>query len=216
MPLAPIRCMESPLLPNGMRCGGESPPHLTSSMKLTLALSALLCAVLAIGCGQGQEPTQPTPTGNGGLSTALATFSVLQSPAERLPRPLRLHLGRILGHYLHSQFHPTSVQRVRSANGIMWTFVDGAAVCVAQGGRGSVACSQAGRAESEGVSLGVFTPPSERVPWPHDFLMVGLVPNQIDQVLVTIGRRQRTIAVHSNMFSASGGSPVLIKRLIRK
>jgi hypothetical protein len=191
-------------------------PHL-SCMYCRKTAIALLLAVLASGCGEGTAGSriQPPDQSEVGAHLIKRTFALMRGPTESLPPPLHSHLEQLFHRGTRFQFEPSLVQRARTPDGVAWAFLGDDAVCLAQSGYGSVACTRVAQASIEGVSLGVFTPPSKHVPRPQDFLMLGLVPDQIQQAVVTIGKRRRTIPVRNNLFSASGESPILIKRVIR-
>jgi hypothetical protein len=180
----------------------------------------LVLITMAIGCGQHAERTLVATSGVSDeahrLLPAKRSFRLLRKPRERLPRGLRLHLAHLLGsdHLLHAQ--PQLAQQERTHDGVAWVFSDKYDICLAQGAHGAVTCTPIARARREGVSSGAFSPPSPDVPRPHDFLMMGLAPNRVEQVVITIGKRRNTIKVQSNLFSASGDAPILIKRFVRR
>jgi hypothetical protein len=90
-------------------------------------------------------------------------------------------------------------------------------VCLAQGGRGSAACTSPEDAIENGVTLGAFSPPSATNPRLHDFLVIGLVPDSVALVHITIGRADRVVAVHRNMFSiASDTRPIIVHRFVHR
>lgn len=175
-------------------------------MKVIYHTLVLLLAVLALGCGQGDRNKPSLAVKEG--------FPILRGPAEHFPRALRSHLAHLLSNASAQPFQPRLVQRKRTAAGVVWLFVDGEAVCLAQGSLGSVACSNAKRARSEGVSLGVFSPPSAHTRRPHNFLLMGLTPDGVTGVIVSIGKRRHMIDVRDNLFSATGDRPILIRRFI--
>jgi len=190
-------------------------------MKRIRNIVLLVLASAAIGCEQPTEvstvknlsardtDTPHNPFGSEG------SFLILRGPTERLPRLLRFHLARLLSsaHLLHAQ--PELVQRARTPFGPAWVFVEGDELCLAQGHGGAVACSQVKRAALEGVTLGTFIPPSRKVPKPHHFLLMGLMPDAVKRVAITSGRRRAVLSVQGNLVSASAGWPILIRRLIR-
>jgi hypothetical protein len=128
---------------------------------------------------------------------------------------MRLHLRHILYGRTGDRFNPFNVQRALTVEGVVWAFRDARSVCIAQGDRGSVACVNADRIAREGLALGTFTPPSKQVPRPHSFVIIGLVPDQIHQALVAVGKQREILPVQNNLFSASSDSPILLKRLER-
>jgi hypothetical protein len=181
---------------------------------------ALLLIGVAAGCGQQLDPSHTQPSQGrvaGDNYVAIKQhFLLLRGPAESLPQPLRLHLTRLLRGRSAHDIRPVLAQRAVAAGEPVWVFIESANVCLAQGGLGSVACSKAGRAKLEGVSLGVFSPPSKRIRRPHNFLLLGLAPDGITRVGITVGKRRRTISVRNNVFAASGDRPILIKQFERE
>lgn len=184
-------------------------------MSQILRMIVFVAAVGAIGCG---DQDQGSPHGAGEqprVSPATtSSFALLRGPGTTLPKGMWFHLVQILHGGDHTKFRPTYVQRAHTAGGVAWVFVDDRSVCLAEGHRGSVACTNARRARSEGVTLGTFTPPSARVPRPHDFSVIGLVPDRVQQVVVTVGKRRLTLAVRRNLFSVSRNSPILIDEFV--
>jgi hypothetical protein len=201
--------------PEQDECGvSNDPAPLMFSIK---RIAILLLAGLAVGCGaspRGSE--QRAGTRNAAYSTTMKAFHILQGTTEVMPRRLQLHLASILDRGSHSQLNAAHVQHARTTSGAAWVFVNGSDLCLASGRRGGVACSQMTRALEEGVSLGVFSPPSKPGQRPHDFLLMGLAPDGVTQVEVSIGKRQQKIAVQSNLFSASGDQPVMLKQFVRE
>lgn len=192
------------------------PPH-RSFMKLLETVGAVLLSLAIVGCGQRHDSSeQIPPSKETGASNAKAHFSLLSTPQEELPEALQAHLAQLLMRKQPDQFRPLLVQRSRTAHGTAWTFVNDSAICLAQGGFGSVACSRWAPAKKDGVVLGTFTPPSGRFKQPHDFLVLGLVPNGVVQVALRVGRRHRVVAVSHNLFTATSDVPILVARLIRQ
>jgi hypothetical protein len=65
------------------------------------------------------------------------------------------------------------------------------------------------------VSLGSFSPRSRENPRPHDFVAMGLAPDGVSKVVVSIGNKKQVLPVRNNLYSASGDLPVIIRRLVR-
>ena len=165
------------------------------------------------GCGDSDRP-KPANTQSNSYSTIKDSFHLLEGSTEVLPKSSRSHLARILNTGSDSQFKPTLFQRAITANGVAWVFLNGNKVCLLQGNRGAATCSPASHARVKGVLLGAFSPPSKRIPRPHDFLLMGLAPDGVARVAITIGTRRQTIPVRNNLFSASGDRPVLVKQFV--
>lgn len=72
------------------------------------------------------------------------------------------------------------------------------------------------RARHEGVFLGTFRPPTNRDPTLHDFLVQGVVPNDVGRVLLVLGsHRKAIVAVRANVFSFEADEPIHVKSLLR-
>lgn len=192
-----------------------STPLLMARLKVG---GTLVLAVSAIGCGQQHGPplqhsvTSHTPTPKHRVRQA---FGTMRGPSASLPPSLRSHLTQILRRDRGSQLRASLVHQAHTSRGVAWVFLDGTAVCLAEDTNGSVACSSLAQAESEGVSLGVFSPPSKQVPKPHDFLLMGLAPDGVDRVAITIRYRHQVIDVQNNIYSASADRPIVIRQLVR-
>lgn len=180
-----------------MRSFGGSAPFRMSPVN---RLFVLLLATLAVGCGEHRILTGTDASHRRSRSLSdQSAFRLLRGPTKSLPQRVRSQLARSLHGGSRDEFRPAHIHRALTAVGVVWTFFDGSALCLADS-HGSVACAKAGRARSKGVILGTFTPPSKRVPRPHDFLVVGLVPEPIRKTVVTFGKQHRTLAVRRNLF----------------
>lgn len=153
--------------------------------------------------------TQATPR------TIEKSFRLFQSNAEALPDSVRSRLARLLTEP-NEPFNPSEVQRSHTKAGIVWAFVVGDQVCLAQGSHGASACVAMSIATSEGVSLGTFSPPSKRIHRPHHFMVLGLVPDGIGRIELRIGKQRKTAAVKNNLYSASADQPIFVRRLIHE
>ena len=181
-----------------------------------MRIAMLMLAGLVAGCGDQREASEQQADATiVSHSSIKENFHLLEGDTEVLPPSLQLHLGKILNRGSQRRLKADLVQRARTDEGTAWVFLNGSEICLAQGGRGSVACSPVTRAK-EGVSLGAFSPPSEQIPRPHDFLLLGLAPDGVTKVVVVIGARRRTLAVRNNLFAASGDRPVLTKRFVHE
>lgn len=96
----------------------------------------------------------------------------------------------------------------------LWLVSTPGLLCVADP-RGA-ACAAKSVAINRGVVLGTFQPPSSNQPKIHNFLLQGVVSNDVDKVLVVIGDHQQlTIPVRQNVFSVERDKPVHLMRLLR-
>jgi len=102
---------------------------------------------------------------------------------------------------------------VHTSEGTAWVFLVRRSVCVAQGHLGGIACDPASRAAAEGVTLGVFSAPTKRRRKPHDFRLIGLAPDGVSHISVTVGTHRQTIIVRDNVFVASAEKPIVIRQM---
>lgn len=152
-------------------------------------------------------------TGPSASQRATGSFRLLRGPSAHLPPVVRTHLSHILANQLDGPLNPTTVRRAQTAEGVVWVFLAERSLCLAQDGHGAVGCSTLSNAESHGIQLGVFSPPSDRISRPHEFLLIGLAPDGIGRVSATIGDRLRTIRVQNNLFSIASDQPIFVRSL---
>jgi hypothetical protein len=179
-------------------------------------LLAILLSVSAMGGHSTEQERSLDGSARDQVVAALSfsrSFSVMRGPEADLPQELQRHLSQLL--YDRRQIAPTSVHHGIAGDEHVWVFVDRGLVCLAQAGQGAVACSPPAEALVNGVTLGVFTPPSSERPYPHDFTVLGLVPDTIRRVAFTTNHHRRTVAVRHNLFSVSAARAILIRRLIK-
>jgi hypothetical protein len=115
---------------------------------------------------------------------------------------------------------PTNTQLTRTRGGSIWIFLTHQKMCLAQANFGSVSCLEKQRARSHGVVLGTFKPPSKEVPYLHQFLVLGVMPDDVRYVSTTIGRHLHEhhikVPVRSNVFAIAAEQPILVRGLGRK
>lgn len=191
---------------------GSTPDTYTIRWLIPVCLAIL--ATVA-GCGGDSQSQRGAHQSNSAEAKILKTFGLLRQQPSKLPAELRLHLATILHNRHRGQFAPTQIHnRVINGKGA-WVFFDRQELCLAEAGRGSVVCSNPSKAEAKGLLLGTFTPPSKHWPSLHNFYVLGLAPDGVDQVVITAGRSSRRRDVHDNLFSAfSRSRPILVKRFI--
>jgi hypothetical protein len=87
--------------------------------------------------------------------------------------------------------------------------------CILQAHGGAIGCESRATLLKQGVALGVVTlgPPPRHAP--REFLVAGIVPNQIRAVELKVGDGSRTITVRDNAYSLRAKDPILVKRLER-
>lgn len=174
-------------------------------------LPILLACIALTGCSTG-APEHPRSVDR----HALGAFQFFRSQQERMPPQLQRHFGMVIHPRDASDFVPQHVQRVSTTRGVIWAFLDGPDMCIGETLEGSIACSDRRVARIKGVSLGLFRPPSTRIPRPHNFRMIAIMPDQVEAVVAIIGKRPPDIKkVSHNIVAISAARPILLKQLIR-
>jgi hypothetical protein len=162
------------------------------------------------GCGETGLGTSPSQ-----IQRLQDSFSILRTPPETLRGSERARILRTIA------FRPQAItgeqQLAGTSHGRLWIFTTSRhLLCVVQERGGG--CAAIKLALKQGVYLGVFRPPTKRRPVLHDFLVQGVVPDGVRQVMVLVGAkrpRTRVVPVKDNVFSAGAEQPVHVKRLLR-
>jgi hypothetical protein len=180
------------------------PPHFFKfvvSLLVVLLLAAISVIVLQDFRGSTAAPARPGATD---------PFEILRSPPERMESVAAKHSLRNAA---------VTEPRVRSKSTTCrqaQRFVGSVhpALAVHRPATRSLLCPKAS-ASRDGLFLGTVSPPTKRFPVPHDFLLQGLVPDDVGQVLVLEGKkRQLVVGVTRNVFSVKRNHPVHLKRLL--
>jgi len=109
----------------------------------------------------------------------------------------------------HAQ--PTKTQLVSRQSGL-WVVSTEDLLCISQ--RRGAACEPPEVAARRGVLLGTFQPPSKRHLKPNAFQLQGLVPDNVNNVLLIVGKRRLVADVRRNIFSVEQDKPVHLLRLL--
>lgn len=172
----------------------------------------VVTALLVVGSTQFNSHGSPRLVRpNGELSES---FSILRTPPETIPSPEE---HRVLSAI--QMFDPDATLLMtqlghRDTDGSVWVILTERLMCLTHT-RGT-ACAPAPRAIKEGVVSGVFSPPSRHRSALHEFMVQGVVPNGVRQVLVTVdNRRHLLVDVKRNLFSVERDAPVHVKQLVR-
>lgn len=142
-----------------------------------------------------------------------AVFSVLRTRPETAPRRVTANLLGMVPHSEANELLARGMLATRMRDST-WVFSTTHQLCLVQM-RGS-SCAPKYVARHEGVFLGTFRPPTKRDPALHDFLVQGLVPNDVRKVLLVVGSHRKVVVdVKQNVFSFERDRPVHVKRLLR-
>lgn len=179
---------------------------------LRRASTCCVCLLLA-GCG-----ASPLSSNQEGEESIAAAFQVLRTPSEHLPPPLAQHIARLLN--ASEKAKPVHTQLARTRGGPVWVFLTREKMCLVQANFGSVSCSTRRLARSQGVVLGTFKPPSQEVPYLHQFVVLGVMPDDVRYVSSTIGRHSHVhhirVPVRNNVFAIAADQPVSVRGLGRR
>lgn len=187
---------------------GGIPTHLAEGAgHLRLRLSSLLVGTLVGLCISACA----TPTVRQAPDTR-DFFRILRTPPE--DARVRADLQGLANIHLYAPGAPISDLQLTIVRQHLWVASAGGQLCLAQ--PKGVACKPKEAATSEGVMLGTFQPPSERIPVPHEFRLQGVFPDNVSHILVVVGKgRRRAIGVHHNIVSMTEAKPIHVERLLR-
>lgn len=115
---------------------------------------------------------------------------------------------------------PVNTQLARTRGGRVWIFLTDRQMCLVQANFGSISCMEKRLARLKGVVLGTFKPPSDETPYLHQFLVLGVLPDDVRYVSATIGRhrhqRHIRVPVQNNVFAIAAEQPILVRGLGRR
>lgn len=182
---------------------------MSQSLRLSY-LPLVLCFVLALlgGCGAAEPATSDSPN-----QELQRSFRILRTPPENLRGSERSHMLKAIT-LEGSQTLTSEPQLASTEYGRLWVFTTSKhLLCIAQARGGG--CAPVKVARKKGVYLGVFRPPTKQRPVLHGFLVQGVIPDDVKQVVVTVGKRHTRVSVRRNVFSVAAEQPVHVKRLLR-
>lgn len=159
-------------------------------------------------------PSEPQPSSPHNVELA-SFFRIFRTPPEHLPKA---EAGRVRDAV--ETFEPAArlsmLQLVDTAHGHLWLLATRRFACFVHA-RGA-ACAPKHEAVRSGVLLGIFNPPDKGQKALQDFLLLGLIPNSVDEVLIAVdSQRDIRVAVKRNVFAAAAkDKPLHVKRLLRR
>lgn len=175
---------------------------------LTLLTAALAVAVFYT-LVPSRSPEQGSSTHHSRLAAA---FRIFRTPTKTLPQRDARRINADLE--ANGLPRPAEIHLAATEQGRLWVFNSARQICISHV-RG-IACSSWRQAMQAGLFLGVFDPPDEHRRDLHNFLVQGIVPNDVDRVLVLVNnRRHLTLDVEENVFSLAADRPIHVKRLLR-
>lgn len=146
------------------------------------------------------------------LGDGAASFGILQTQEEGPVTPAdKRSLRNAIDIAPYPRFR---TRQLAHRPGSLWVFASDRSLCLAQPKAAS--CAPMGEAIREGVFLGTFAPPNSNRPYPHDFVLQGVLPDNVRQVVVVLGRRRRLVVeVTNNVVSLRWQEPIRVARLRR-
>lgn len=179
-------------------------------------MSCLLGASsLLLGCGSGTTAAHhdPVPAPSFGPAQRRA-FDILRGSTHPVPPVLRSHLRQARNPQIRGLW-PGAAKYIATDTGL-WAVNGPGKTCILQTHGGAIGCESRPTLLREGVALGVVTlgPPPRREP--REFVVAGIVPNQVRAVELRVGNRTRRIAVHENAYSLRAPVPIVVERLERR
>ena len=171
-----------------------------------LVVPLLVIVCIAAGIFEDTHSAAPPPRG-------AEAFRVFRSFPSHPSKETLQSIRRALDLY-EPAARVTRLHRSYTASGYVWVVATERLMCIVHS-RGS-ACAPIPRAIQGGVVLGVFDPPDGHHKEPHNFLMLGLVPDGVTTVSGLVNYHRRILLpVKGNLVSATGDEPIHVKRLVR-
>jgi hypothetical protein len=145
--------------------------------------------------------------------TLLRAFRIFETPSERLSaadyRRVRANIENF-----ESGAELQRTQLADSSHGSLWALTTSHLVCIVR--TQAAACASKREAITIGVLLGVFSPPDQLRPNMHNFLVQGLVPDDVTQAVASHnGNRSIVVDAERNIISIAGHQPIQLRRLLR-
>lgn len=187
-------------------------------MKRTVAIAMVPLLIWLLGLTAGFSSSDVDPHTHVTQSQAFGAierqaFTVLRGPTRPVPAALRHHLRQARNPEIRSL--RLAAARYISTDTGFWVVNGLDRTCIVQAHGGAVGCESRTTLLREGIALGVVMlgPPPRHVA--REFLVAGIVPDQIDAVELRVGHRTRTVAVHDNAYSLRAPVPIMVKHLYR-
>jgi hypothetical protein len=183
--------------------------HQSGSMASSVKLVSFILCLALLGCGNIDQSSY-----RGGDKAIVAEFKVFRTPSERVPPFLLRRIDRLLKR--SEKVNLVNTQLVETRTGPVWIFLNGQKMCLVHASFGS-ACLKQRLARLHGITLGTFKAPTKEVPRMHQFLVLGIMPDDVKYVSATIGRERRKrhirVPVQNNVFSIAAERTVLVRVL---
>lgn len=185
---------------------------LTAIALLLIVLLGGYGVLRALGLGHDQE-TQAAAS-SAFSDAQRQKFDVLQGPTRPVPLALQADLRRAR----NEDVRKLRLNRARHApagSGV-WVVNGRGVTCIVEAHGGAVACVPRGIFLREGVALGVVEPGPPHTRKGREFLVLGVVPNQVRAVDLQVGHEKRVIAVRENSYSLGSFDPVVVNGFERQ
>jgi hypothetical protein len=159
-----------------------------------------------------QAKTGPSPAAS--RRAQLRSFQVMRGRSERVPARMRDHIRKTIGtppgglHFGHAQYARTEADDI-------WIVSGSQVTCVAQAGRGAIACDSAAAFADRGLALGAFDAPRRPTGRLRDFLVLGVAPDWADAARLETGGVLRRVPIEGNAYALRSDAPITLERLER-
>jgi hypothetical protein len=143
-------------------------------------------------------------------------FAAFRGPSRAMPTNRREASAKTLGEPGPLGLDFAEARFGMSPVGVgLWLVPGRGVTCLFKGGIVAATCDTTSNAERKGLSLEVYKPgpPPERRP--THFLALGVVPDGVKQLRVTVGNRTSVIRVSRNTYSMRAEVPIKVAGLIR-
>lgn len=138
-------------------------------------------------------------------------FRLLHGRSERIPPPIGNQIRRSIG-ALPEEFDFEFTHWIPGTGGL-WVVGGENLTCIAYNRGRQTACDTAIRAARRGLALGVATVPRATTGRPEKFVVIGLVPNQVEVAQVKVGKKTRHVPVESNTYVVRARERIILRQL---
>jgi hypothetical protein len=192
------------------------------SLSIGLVVLASIVTILWIASGhEGTGAISPPASEQGGPWSKLRrqvgdeTPPPVVIPDARLrgmPADLKAHVRTELGASA-AALNLNDSHYARTDAGGVWVFDDRGIVCIVESARRAMACRTVDEFRGHGLPLGAFDPPASPGGRPTDFVVLGIVPEWVENIHLTIGRTKQLLKVDGGAYGVHADVPIIVQRL---
>lgn len=131
-------------------------------------------------------------------------------PVGRMPAVLQAKVRASLGVPAGVPFE--DARRLATPRGAIWLTDLRRATCIVRAHDGALACDTTAHVARHGLALAVYAVAHGR---PRDFVLFGLVPDDVRRARVRVGGGVRAVRVDDNVYAVAAPGPIALDRLLR-